>query len=255
MIRRIILILSFCAFPYYLPAMAINADQIESYVRQELKLQTNYPLVIDALPKLTEILIGIDLELMENRGRSIKRIDFFEVRPQTFQIREGNIESTFIQLDSDSNWMVAVDSDDNAIIPLRGFPNCINGFNNLISRMHISVSNALQVETIMDLFLLTTGGDDLRNSVVADDMGLQSLALQDFRIRFSEKKRKLAFNRWWKGLTPKMISKISSPRVEKQESGFTICFFRYECGSILEEKLFINKSGIIARDPIKTIYK
>ena len=77
-------------------------------------------------------------------------------------------------------------------------------------------------------------------------MKLQSVALDDFRLRFPAAESRTRFDTWWNGISAAALAAIKPPKAYITESGFTVQYLLYEKGSLRQQILHINANGTVA---------
>jgi hypothetical protein len=98
---------------------------------------------------------------------------------------------------------------------------------------------------VFDMFLKVARSRQFFSSVIGDAMQLQSVALQDFRLRFPESKRLAAFDKWWRAVPPSLKKAIAPPKVQTQGSNFVVSYYRYSKGALEKESVFISTDGSV----------
>lgn len=232
-----------------------ESEEIKEAVRRNAHLSSavKIPLLVTALPKLKEDLIRIMIEEIGNESRKVQHIEFCEVMPAIYDIQNGIIVSETVELDNDSAWIVATGLNRSTYL-LAGFSSPHSSFNQLTKDLGIKVDNPETALEIFDLFLKTARGQQFRFAVVADKMKLQSIALEDFRLRYPIAKRQAAFDRWWKGVPLNLKERLISPKVRSEDNGFRITYYRYSKGSVLEESVFISNQAVVHDGASKVLY-
>ena len=221
-----------------------NLDEAVRVVRQES--QADFPLRAALLPSL-----GDDVIFLKTKGEFTPRtevplISFYRVTPAPYELKGNKIERQTVQVDNYSEWLVAVDQESNQRFLLEGSRrNPVAEFNKLMQSLHLRIADADAALAVFDFFLKTVRGEQVRSRVVGDDMKLQSIALDDFRLRFPAAKSRAAFDAWWKGVSAATRQAIKPPIASPMEHGFTVQYFFYDRGSLRKEQLNINADGII----------
>lgn len=226
-------------------SMSVNGQEcyppeVTEAVTSRVKLRTaQVPLKVTELPKLKEELIGLE---QGGENSELRAVRFFEVSPATYQVVNGKIVGVTIQLDNDSVWVVGV-GPDKAIYRLAGFSDAVSDFNRLMKDSAIHVSGPETALQVFAVFLKFAHSPEFFSSIVGDTMQLQSVALQDFRLRLPESKRLAAYDRWWKAMPPQIRTRIAAPKVRSRESRFEVLYYRYTEGVLKEESMLISAEG------------
>jgi hypothetical protein len=198
---------------------------------------------VAARPRLEEELIGLE-QASHGENSEPRAIKFYEVSPAIYHVVKGKIVGVTVQLDDDSAWVVGV-GPEKALYRLAGFPDSVSDFNRLMRDSTIRVSGPETALEVFDVFLKVAHSHDFSSSVVGDVMQLQSIALQDFRLRLPESTRLAAYDRWWKAMPPKIRARIASPKVRSSESSFEVLYYRYAEGVLKEESVLISPEGAV----------
>ena len=213
-------------------------------VNAQVKLKSaQIPLMITELPRLEEKIIGLEQE-SDNESSELRVVRFYEVTPKTYEIINGRSVNTTIQLDNDSVWVVGV-GPNRAIYRLAGFSDSVSDFSRLMKDLGVQVKDSEDALDVFDVFLRLTHSPELFSSVVGDVMQLQSVALQDFRLRFPESKRVVAFDRWWKAIPASTKEVIAPPNVRVHQSSFDVIYYRYNQGTLRKESINISNGGSV----------
>jgi hypothetical protein len=232
-----------------------ESEEVKELVKRNTYLSSGkIPLLVTPLPKVKEDFLGIMLDQAESESRKIKPINFYEVMPAIYEIQNGVVVSEAVELDNENAaWIVAVGSNKSLYL-LAGFPNPLSGFNQLTKDLGIKANSPDAALDIFDLFLKTARGQRFRSVVVADKMKLQSVALEDFRLRYPAVRRQEVFDRWWKGIPLNFKERLTFPKVQSEDDGFKITYYRYDRGRIREESLFIDTQGAVQEGASKVLY-
>ena len=217
--------------------------EVTEGVRSTVKGIAQIPLTVTELPKLKEKLIYL---VQENHGENseLPAVRLYEVTPATNEVVNGKIVSVTVQLDDDSVWVVGV-GQNKTVYRLAGFSDSVLGFNRLMSDLAIHVKRSDDALKIFHLFLSLGHSPQFFSSVVGDTMQLQSIVLQDFRLRFPEAKRLAAYDRWWNAMPPRLRKTIASPNARSLGSNFEVSYYRYSQGVLKKESVFISSDGSV----------
>ena len=224
----------------------VSVDEIERTVRQSLpqKPAPSGPFVVAPVPKLKEDFIGIQLSSLSFQPRRVSVIEVYEIRPGLYLMDGDRVVAETLNLGEDPHWLIAFGPDKSKYL-LAGFEDPLVGFNKLIKDLDIGTVTKDSALNVFDLFLKTVHGYQFRASLIADEMHLQSLALQDFRLRYPTAKRKSEYNSWWARMPVSLKRALSAPKLSTDRNGFRISYFRYDTGRILQETVLVSPKGVV----------
>jgi len=75
-------------------------------------------------------------------------------------------------------------------------------------------------------------GQEFRTRVIGDDLKLESVALEDFRMRFPAQRRRAAFEQWWKKMPAEIKRKIGPPTARPTTAAYEVRYFLYTQGNV-----------------------
>lgn len=251
-LRRTVLFLfvaSFSGIASKAISQECNPPEVIEAVRAVKSQSTQTPLNVAQLPNARERILSLQ---QENHGESteLKTVRFYEVRPAIYEVVDGRLVSTTVQLDSESVWIVGLDGNRNTY-KLAGFPNSVSDFNRLMHDLAIHVRTTEDALSVFDVFLRLAHPPDFLDSVVGDLMHLQSRALEDFRLRFPKRSRSAAYENWWRGVRRQKIG-ISPPAARAKASGFELIYYRYAEG-VAKESVLVSAEGAVTIVPLKKV--
>jgi hypothetical protein len=230
------------------------AEVIEA-VRSGVKVPSaRIPLTVTELTTMRERVIALE---QENHGDSaeLQAVRFYEVRPSTYEFVNGRFSSLTVQLDGEAVWVVGV-GPSKTIYKLAGFSNSVSDFNRLMRDLAIHVKGPEDALGVFDIFARLSQPPDFFPSVVGDAMQLQGVALQDFRLRFSQSARIAAYERWWRTMSLQVKKTIVPPKVQSRQSNFEVSYYRYSEGVVKRETVLISGEGAIGPEASsKTLYR
>lgn len=141
-----------------------------------------------------------------------------------------------MELDNYREWLVAVNRSDVTYV-LEGSTDPVAEFNGLVRDLHLQVVDANAALGIFDFFLKAARGEQFRSHVVADEMKLESVALEDWRTSDSDSQPRkgerpsvhggLVFRRAQR----KRSSPLSQP-ASPVKNGFDVQYFFYSQGNL-----------------------
>lgn len=222
----------------------IPVDEIQQTVRQSMgeRPEPKPPLLISVRPDVREDLIAIQLPATPFQSRRVSIVEVYDVRPGRYLMDGDRVVAETINLGEDTYWLIAFGPNSSKYL-LAGFEYPLRSFNKLIHDLNLGPIDQESALDIFDLFLKTVHGPHFRVSLVADEMHLQSLALEDFRLRFTTAQRKSEYNKWWGGMPISLKKDLSRPNIASDKSGFLIKYFRYDVGRVLQESLRVSFQG------------
>jgi len=206
------------------------------------------------LPGLTDDVISLETKgLPPAPGAEVHIVNFYKVVPSSYQLQGNKVVGETIEVDNNREWLVAVSRRNDAIYLLEGSTDPITEFNKFARDLHLQVADANAALGIFDFFLKVARGQQFRSHVVADEMKLESVALEDFRLRFTTTKRRAAFSSWWVGVSESTKKALLPPKASPVKNGFDIQYFFYSQGNISSQNLTINADGTVAEGKSKII--
>jgi hypothetical protein len=227
-------------------AAALSAVRAQSH--------SDLPLYASLMPGLMDDVISMETRgLPRAVGAEVHIVTFYKVIPFGYQIEGDKVVGETIELDNYSEWLVAVGSRNDVIYLLEGSSDPITGFNKLAKDLHLQVADADGALGVFDFFLKVAHGQQFRSHVVADEMALESVALEDFRLRFPTAKRKTAFGSWWTSVSESTKKALHPPKASPVKNGFYVQYFLYSQGGVFARNLTINVDGTVAEGEPRTI--
>jgi hypothetical protein len=226
---------------------------VEAIIHKNLDAQTA-SLQVTPLPALRETFIALQVSASSVYPTLVRQIEFCEITVSMFDVRDGHVAGTTLFVDRDPpKWLMGI-APDGRTFQLAGFSDPEKGFNELIGVVGLQVKSPDLASDVVDFYLRVTGGEDFRESVVVDEMQLQSAALTDFRKRYSLAQARTLYSRWWTGMSPALIKTLHRPKTTAEKNEFETQFFRYQRGQVLEETVVISRDGAVMPRAIRTLY-
>ena len=242
-----LVVVSFSGIFSEVKSQECNPPEVIEAVRAVKTQSTQTPLNVVQLPNARERILSLQ---QQTKGGTIelKTIQFYEVRPAVYEIVDGRVVSTTVQLDSESVWIVGLAANRNTY-KLAGFSNSASDFNRLMRDLAIHVKTPEDALSVVDVFLRLAHTPDLFDSVVGDLMQLQIKAIEDFRLRFPKARRTAAYENWWRGVRGQRKIRISPPTARARASGFEVRYYRYAEGMAKEESVLVSAEGAVTVVP------
>jgi len=231
-------------------------DQRKADAVRAVRAQSNSDLPLQAtlLPALTDDVISLETRgLAHALGADLPIVSFYRVAPSIYQMEGNRVVSETVELDNYREWLVAVNHRSNETYLLEGSTDPIGEFNKLARALRLQVADANAALGIFDFFLKVARGQQFRSHVVADEMNLESVALEDFRLRFSTAKRRAAFGSWWDGIPASTKKALLPPKARPVKNSFEVQYFFYSQGNLYSQSLIVNSDGAIAEGQSKII--
>jgi hypothetical protein len=204
------------------------------------------PLQAIPLPTLRDDLITLTTERSNPAEMEVPQFTFYKVTSSIYQQKDGKVVSETVELDRDSEWIVAIDSHNDKTYLLEGFAYPIADFNRLAEYLHLQVADTGDALGVFDLFLKLARGQQFRSQVVGDEMKLESVALEDFRLRFSPATRRAAFNSWWTSVSTATKNGLRPPAAGPTKNGFEVRYSFYLRGNLSSRSLTISRNGTVS---------
>ncbi|HET6843538.1 MAG TPA: hypothetical protein VFK06_17935 [Candidatus Angelobacter sp.] len=231
----------------------IVPKDVEALIHDDLHAQ-NASLQVTPLPALRQAFTALQVSASSVYPAAVRQIEFCEITVSMFDVRDGHVAGTTLFVDRDPpKWLMGIAPDGRTFL-LAGFSDPEKGFNELIGAVGLQVKSPDLASDVADFYLRMTGGEDLRESVVVDEMQLQSAALMDFRNRYSLAQARTLYARWWAGISPALKKALHRPKTTAENSEFETQFFRYQYGQVLEETIAISRDGAVMPRATRALY-
>jgi hypothetical protein len=220
------------------------AEAVVAAVRSQLN--SELPLQATLMPGLSDDLIDLETQGLSRPIKTkVSTFSFFLVSPRRYEINDDVVERESAEVDSQSEWLVAVDLRNDSRYFLEGSSNSLGEFNRLMTSVNLKVTNQEGALNVFDFYLEVVRGHQFRSRVIGDDLKLESVALDDFRLRFPTSERRRAFNAWWRELSNSNKKSIVPPTANPQKGGFTVRYFLYDKGIVYHRSLTVNPDATI----------
>ena len=111
---------------------------------QSIKEQTNslLPLRAARLPKLTDDVFSLVLrEQIIPSDITVNEIFFYRIEPVIYELMDGKVMAQAVEMDTESEWIVATDSKGDRLFSLAGSVNPVMGFNSMIQMLGIKIED------------------------------------------------------------------------------------------------------------------
>jgi hypothetical protein len=217
------------------------------------QLHFDFPLQASPVPSLTDNIISL-----ETKGRPPEAeahlVSFYKMVPASYQLEGNKVVAETIELDNDREWLAAVSHGDDSIYLLEGSNDPVTEFKRLTKDLHLQVADESAALGVFDFFLKVTRGEEFRSHVVTDEMKLESVALEDFRLRFATAKRRAAFSSWWASVPETMKKTLRPPRASPVQDGFDVQYFFYSMGKVWSQNLFVRRDGTVVEGKPNVIF-
>jgi hypothetical protein len=227
-------------------AAAVGAVQAQSH--------SDLPLQAIPLPTLMDDVISLETKgLPRALGADVHVVSFYKVIPSSYQLEGNKVVGETIELDNYREWLVAISRGNGVVYLLEGSTDPITEFNRFARDLHLQVADQNAALGIFDFFLKVVRGQQFRSQVVTDEMKLESVALEDFRLRFPTAKRRARFSLWWAGVSESTKKALLPPKANPVKNGFNVQYFLYSQGNISSQNLTVNADGTVADGKPKVI--
>ena len=218
---------------------------------QSIKEQTNslLPLRAARLPKLTDDVFSLVLrEQIIPSDITVNEIFFYRIEPVIYELMDGKVMAQAVEMDTESEWIVATDSKGDRLFSLAGSVNPVMGFNSMIQMLGIKIEDEEVALDFFDLYIKVACGEKFRASVYHNEMLFQSVVMSDFWSRCPNQTNKKSFETWWKRHYMKIKDSLYPPSVKKCDDYFLIKFFNYSNSMIFSNCIKINRKGTVVVD-------
>lgn len=205
------------------------------------------------IPDLADDLIFLEAHGKPVPGARITPFCFYLVTLSPYFLNGHAIESVTVQIDETGEWIAAVNTETRATYLLVGSSDPIGGFNDLIKTLHLEVRDSEFALALFDSYLRLVRGQEFRSRVVPNDMKLESVALEDFRMRIPAPGSRAAFEKWWNNVPHSTRNGLTPPRVARLEDGFVVTYFFYDRGNLWKQTLHIGIDGTLNEEKAKRL--
>jgi hypothetical protein len=204
------------------------------------------PLQVAPLPGLTDSVVYLKTRPARAFFRGeVPVVCFYHVTIPMYELEGRRILSESVELGTNREWLVALDVANDLTVVLEGSKNATANFNRLVGALDFNISNPDDAIELFDFFLKVAKGDRYRFQVVGDEMALESVALEDFRLRLPSNKRRPAFEAWWKGVSDSRRAAIQPPRATKTKDGYEVRYLYYNRGNLWSRKVLVRADGTL----------
>ena len=194
---------------------------------------------------LTQDFLRIQLTLHSDPvvGKLVKPIKFVELAEEGYVLSENRVVSEELTVDNYQTRLVAIDACNARVIPLKGFAEWKTGLDGLLE--YISPARLVDDEARALVLLLIRAWYDTYSEfgLVTDEANLRSVALDDFRSRFSTGVIQ-KYENWWRLTGRRYATILRAPIVTRRGSVRDISVFRYHRGQVTEIKVSLNDDQI-----------
>jgi len=216
-------------------------------VRERSSLPTGFGLGASLEPQLTDSVVAMStLHIASPINAEVPLFEFYSVAPVAFQLNRNRLMGQSARVDNESEWLVAFDCQTDKAFLLEGSSDPVAAFNSLIQRIGLSVTTPQNALDVFDFFLTVAYGQRFRSQVVGDDMHLESVALEDFRSRLPERRRRAAFDAWWSRLSPATKKGVAAPLARPMKGGFSVRYFFYSQGTVWRRTAAVTADGAVS---------
>jgi hypothetical protein len=210
--------------------------------------QTELTLRATPAPDLSDDTIFLETNGEPSGGKQVRLVSFYRVTVAPYKLEGGRVEMGSVVVDSSPEWLVAIDCQQHREYLLSGSKDPTAGFNDLIRSLQLKVTNSGSALSVFDSYLKIARGSEFRSRVLRDDLNLESVAMNDFRTRFSYPKSRIAFTNWWRTIPGSTKHAIEPPSAIATKSGFGIQFFFYDLERLRRQVVDINSDGTASEE-------
>jgi hypothetical protein len=186
-------------------------------------------------------------------GFEVPVVCFFRVQLARHSLKGNKVEGEAVELDGDSYWIVAFYGERNFLISFNDSTGQLGQFNELARALKFQISEPEEALDIFYFLLEVAGGGQRDPGLVPNEMLLESRALEDFGSRFPAAKRRKAFDRWWRSVSPDVKRKITQPQAVAEGDHFRVHYFIYGRGTIWSSNLLVSKDGTVKAEKAELI--
>jgi hypothetical protein len=212
------------------------------------------PLYAVRLPSLGDDLLYLLKKQTSDRAiTDLQPVDFYRVLPAAYEVRGGQMVSETVEIDGRHEWIVAMCHRGGKTFLLQGSPDPNSEFNDLAGYLALKIPDAGTAVEVFDFYLKVALGEEFRTRVVGDDLKLESVAPDDFRLRFPAKRRRAAFEQWWNDIPAEVKKKIGPPTALPTKAGYEVRYFLYTQGNVSVHNLAISRNGAVVETQSNTL--
>lgn len=205
-------------------------------------------LLATPVPALFQDTISLETNGNPRPGDRITPICFYSVTVPAYQLDGNAIESVSVQLDDQREWIAAINLKSHSVYLLAGSRDPVAGFNGLMRDLHLHVTDSDAADAVFDSYLAMARGDHFRQHVVTDEMKLESLALEDFRLRSPQSESRQAFERWWNATSNGARRWVVPPQTLSVHDGYIVRYFVYDRGSVRRQDIHVQSDGTVREE-------
>jgi len=181
-------------------------------------------------------------------GREVAVWRFYSVTPAQYQLKDNTIVGVGIDLSLyPAEWLVVVNEQNNTAYLLAGADDATAAFNRFIGDCGtLSVRDSSTALDVFSLFVRLTGMDRFPSGVAADEMSLEIVALEDFRVRYARSKVRSTFAHWWNAIPASTRNSIERPGAIQINGGYEVRYFYYTNRQLLLRTALVRNDGTIS---------
>lgn len=227
-----------------------SEEQKTSDVVRAVREQSHTDLTLRAtlVPDLSDDMIFLETGGEPGRGKQVRLVSFYRVAVAPYRLEGDRVEMGSVVVDSSPEWLVAIDCQQHREYLLSGSKDPTTGFNDLIRSLHLKVTDPEFALSIFDSYLKIARGSEFRSRVLRDDFNLESVAMNDFRERFSYPKSRITFTNWWRTIPGQTKQAIKPPSANPTKSGFAVQFFSYDLEILWRQIVDIHSDGTVSEE-------
>jgi hypothetical protein len=208
--------------------------------------ETTLDLRATPVPEFSDDLIFLETGGSPAPSEEIRTFCFYLVTVAPYRFADNDkVETGSIVVDSNPQWLVAYDSQDSETYLLSGAKDPTAGFNRLIARLHLRVTSPALALDVFDSYLKMARGPDFRSRALGDDLKLESVALDFFRMHFPYPRSRSAFTAWWASISTTTKQSIKPPSAIALKNGFAVRFYFYDQGILWKQTTQIKIGGTV----------
>jgi hypothetical protein len=181
-------------------------------------------------------------------------VDFYRVVPGAYEVKHDKVVSETVEVDTSHEWPVAVERQNGRTLLLQGSSDPNSAFNSLAGDLDLKIPDSETALDVFDFYLKVALGQEFRTRVIGDDLKLESVALEDFRMRFPAQRRRAAFEQpWWKKVPAEIKRKIGPPTARPTTAAYEVRYFLYTQGNVSVHSLAMSRNAAVAEGQSKPL--
>ena len=230
----------------------VQINAVVNFVREQSRFDGS--LYATRLPGLSDDLVYLlKKQISHAASAELPPVDFYGVVPAAYEVKNDKVVSETVEVDTSHEWLVAVERQNGRTLLLQGSSDPNSAFNSLAGDLDLKIPDSETALDVFDFYLKVALGQEFRTRVIGDDLKLESVALEDFRMRFPAQRRRAAFEQWWKKVPAEIKRKIGPPTTRPTTAAYEVRYFLYTQGNVSVHSLAMSRNAAVAEGQSKPL--